>query len=372
MSEVRLENVNKLFGEFAAVKDVSLTFAPQSTTCLLGPSGCGKTTLLRMVAGLETVTSGKILIGGEDITRLSARQRNIAMVFQYPIIYRGLSVLENIELPLRELKLSPGERKIRVNEAVSLLGLERSLDQDPNNFDNGTRQRVAFARAVARQSSIILFDEPITNVDAASKFRLKEDLKKLTDRLKQTIIYVTHDQNEAMTLADQIVLLKDGSVLQQAPPRQLYNHPAQRFGGWFLGNPGMSFLNHSFDPKARGELQSDLFPFPVRLERPEVLRAEHSIRLVLGLRPEHARVSSEPIADGVRGRVIRKFRGVAGQYLVSIQLQNHIVWAKVAPELGKHLTELVWFGCEPELVTVFDENEQAIASGLKKASPVES
>jgi ABC-type sugar transport system ATPase subunit len=290
------------------------------------------------------------------------------MVFQYPIIYRGLSVFENIELPLRELKLSPGERRKRVEEAVALLGLEKSLEQDPGNFDNGTRQRVAFARAVARQSSIILFDEPITNVDADSKFRLKEDLKRLTERLKQTIIYVTHDQNEAMTLADQIVLLNEGSVLQQAPPRQLYNHPAQRFGGWFLGNPGMSFLAHSFDPSAGGVLQSDLFPYQVRIDNPEVMVTGGIKQLVVGLRPEYARVSPTPIADGVKGRLIRKFRGVAGQYLVSIRLQNHTVWAKVAPTLGKHLTERIWFSCEPGVVTLFDENEKAIPTRLSKVN----
>jgi ABC-type sugar transport system ATPase subunit len=367
MSEVRLEKVHKYFAQFAAVKDVSLTFPSQSTTCLLGPSGCGKTTLLRMIAGLETVSSGSLWIDGQDVTNLSARRRNIAMVFQSPIIYRGLSVYENIELPLRELRLSPSERRARVQEAVALLGLEASLNQDPNNFDNGTRQRVAFARAVARQSSVILFDEPITNVDARAKFQLKQDLKILTDRLKQTIIYVTHDQNEAMTLASQIVLLKDGRVLQQAPPRQLYNHPTERFGGWFLGSPGMSFLNHTYDPAGGGELKSDLFPFAVRLQKPDVVGSEKPIPLVIGIRPEHAQVSSEAIPNGVIGRVVRKFRGVAGQYLVAIQLQSHTVWAKVSPRIGKDLREKVWFSCAPELVTIFDETGKAIPAGLMKS-----
>jgi ABC-type sugar transport system ATPase subunit len=167
-----------------------------------------------------------------------------------------------------------------------------------------------------------------------------------------------------MTLADQIVLLKVGSVLQQAPPRQLYNHPAQRFGGWFLGSPGMSFLNHTFDPSGGGELKSDLFPFAVRLQKPDVVRSEKSIPLIIGIRPEHAKVSSEPIPNGVIGRVVRKFRGVAGQYLVAIQLQNHTVWAKVSPRTGKTLNEKVWFSCAPELVTVFDETDKAIPTGL--------
>ena len=367
MSEVRLEKIHKYFGQFAAVKDVSLTFPSQSTTCLLGPSGCGKTTLLRMIAGLETASSGSLWIGGQDVTNLSARRRNIAMVFQSPIIYRGLSVYENIELPLQGTEtLSERAAELAFRRRSLCLAWRRVLNQDPNNFDNGTRQRVAFARAVARQSSVILFDEPITNVDARAKFQLKQDLKILTDRLKQTIIYVTHDQNEAMTLANQIVLLKDGRVLQQAPPRQLYNHPAERFGGWFLGSPGMSFLNHTFDPTGGGELKSDLFPFAVRLQKPDAVGSEKPIPLVVGIRPEHANVSSEPIPNGVVGRVVRKFRGVAGQHLVAIQLQSHTVWAKVSPRTGKNLNEKVWFSCAPELVTIFDETGKAIPTGLMK------
>ena len=248
-----------------------------------------------------------------------------------------------------------------------MLGLEASLNQDPHNFDNGTRQRVAFARAVARQSSVILFDEPITNVDARAKFQLKQDLKILTDRLKQTIIYVTHDQNEAMTLANQIVLLKDGRVLQQAPPRQLYNHPTERFGGWFLGSPGMSFLNHTFDPSGGGELKSDLFPFAVRLEKPEAVGSEKPTPLVIGIRPEHANVSSEPILDGVTGRVVRKFRGVAGQHLVAIRLaKSHRLGKSFSSIRKKSGTKTVWFSCSPELVTIFDEADKAIPTGLMK------
>ncbi len=171
MAEVELEAVSKSFGSFQAVNDVSLHFREHTTTCLLGPSGCGKTTLLRMIAGLEKPTSGSIRIGGQDVTVWPARRRDIAMVFQYPVIYRGLNVFENIALPLRELKLSKSELTARVEDAIVLLGLERRVDVDPERFDNGTRQRVAFARAVARRSSILLFDEPITNVDPESKFR---------------------------------------------------------------------------------------------------------------------------------------------------------------------------------------------------------
>ena len=364
MAEIELTEITKTFGSFHAVKKVSLRFPAHTTTCLLGPSGCGKTTLLRMIAGLEMPTSGSIRIGGRDVTEWPARRRDIAMVFQYPVIYRGLSVFDNIALPLREQKLSRQEMKTRVGDAIALLGLDRSLNMDPERFDNGTRQRVSFARAIARQSAIILFDEPITNVDPESKFRLKQDLKKITERLRQTIVYVTHDQNEAMTLADQIVLLKDGEVLQQDAPRQIYNHPQQRFGGWFLGSPGMSFLEHSFDPTEHGRLQSDLFPFPVKISSIDSIARIEKSTLRVGIRPGLLRLSAAPITDGVKGSVKRKFRGVAGQFLVAIQLSKHLVWAKVGSDVGKRLGENVWVQCDPDAVTIFDDHEQALSARL--------
>src|ERR1700758_1128817 len=369
MAEVKLAGSSKSFGNFTAVKDVSLRFPEHTTTCLLGPSGCGKTTLLRIIAGLETPTSGTISIGDQDVTGWPARRRDLAMVFQYPVIYRGLSVFENIALPLREQKLSKQELTARVEDAIGLLGLERSLKMDPERFDNGTRQRVPSARAGAGGSFIHFFDEPITNVDPESKFRLKQDLKKITERVRQTIIYVRHDQNEAMTLADQIVLLKDGEVLQQAAPRQIYNHPKQSFGGWFLGSPGMSFLEHPFNPAEGGRLQSDLFPFPVKIAQSDSVAGSNQTTLRLGIRPEHLRVLTSPEAGSVQGTVLKKFRGVAGQYLVAIKLSKHLVWAKVRHEVGKSLGNTVWLRCRPEAVTVFNEHDQALNAGLIKDSP---
>jgi ABC-type sugar transport system ATPase subunit len=365
MAEVRVVNVTKAFGDFQAVRNVSLRFLAHSTTCVLGPSGCGKTTLLRMIAGLETPSSGSIEIGGKDLTDQPPRRRPVAMVFQYSVIYRGLSVAENIGLPLKELKLSPAERATRINNAVTLLGLKPCLDMDPDRFDMGTRQRIAFARAIARESAVILFDEPLTNVDPEAKFRLKQDLKKITERLGQTIIYVTHDQNEAMTLADQIVLLKDGEILQQDKPRQIYDHPKQHFGGWFLGSPGMSFLEHSVNSAEGGVVQSDLFPFSVRLSKP--LDQSGKVGLRVGIRPEKLRVSVAPQTGWVSGTVRRKFRGVAGQYLVAIQLRKHLLWAKVHSQLGKDLGSMVWIKCEPSDVVLFDDDGRALSNQLVRS-----
>src|SRR5262245_61035220 len=242
MSEIRVEHLTKAFKEVVAVDDVSFTFAESEVTCLLGPSGCGKTTLMRMIAGLEKPTTGEIYFGEQRVTRLKPSQRDIGMVFQYPVVYRGISVERNIELPLLSAKLSAEERKRRIQTVVEILGLQDSLNKDITQLDNGTRQKVAVARAVARQPRIILFDEPITNVDANAKLQLKRAFKELTRQLRQTIVYVTHDQTEAMTLADRIALMQDGKIVQCDAPRELYNQPADVFAGWFLGNPGMNFF----------------------------------------------------------------------------------------------------------------------------------
>jgi len=254
-----------------------------------------------------------------------------------------------------------------VKRALEMVELPQLASRRPSQLSGGQQQRVALARALVFEPSVVLMDEPLGALDKRLRETMQYEIMRLHRELGLTVVYVTHDQNEAMTLADQIVLLKDGCVLQQAPPRQLYNHPAQRFGGWFLGNPGMSFLNHTFEPSRGGELKSDLFPYAVRLEKPEVVSSERSTLLVIGLRPEHARVSNEPIPDGVAGRVVRKFRGVAGQYLVAVRLQNHVVWAKTPPIIGEKLEQEVWFSCAPEIVTIFDEAEKAIPTGLVRA-----
>lgn len=369
MFEVQLQNIHKAFGAFTAIRDLTLTFSTGTTTCLLGPSGCGKTTIIRMVAGLESPTSGEIRFNGKVVNDLPPRKRDLAMVFQYPVVYRGLSVYENIELPLREQKLDAKERRERVEEAIALLGLEKNLRDRPERFDNGVRQRVAFARAVARRSSLLLFDEPITNVDHESKLQLKQDLKKLTRNLRQTILYVTHDQNEAMTLADQIVLLKDGEVVQQGAPRELYSQPAQTFGGWFLGSPGMNFLEHPLpEAGAPGSgprpVPSDLFAFPVALETAGALDRDGADKLLFGIRPELVRVHPQPAPEATPGTVRRKFRGVLGQFLVSIQVGRHELKAKVDPQLGARLGEQVWVQCRPEDVAVFGANGSRIEGRL--------
>ena len=223
MYDIKLQGITKKFDAFTAVNDINFTIPKSSVTVLLGPSGCGKTTLMRMIAGLESPTEGRIFFDEHDVTDVATRRRNIGMVFQYPVIYRGTSVRKNLELPLLSEKLSKAEMDKRVDEVAEILGLQDVLKRQVEELDNGTRQKIAVGREVARQPKIILFDEPITNIDLTSKLELKRSLKELFGRLKQTIVYVTHDQTEAMTLADQIALMQDGVITQCDSPKEIYD-----------------------------------------------------------------------------------------------------------------------------------------------------
>jgi len=373
MSDVRVERLRKTFGQVVALDDVDFAFPESQVTCLLGPSGCGKTTLMRIIAGLEQPTAGEVYFGDRRVTTLPPRKREIGMVFQYPVVYKGIDVRRNIELPLLSEKLSPAERRRRVDEVMDLLGLGPSAGFDVSRLDNGTRQKVAVAREVARQPRIILFDEPITNVDAAAKLQLKRAFKELTRRLNQTIVYVTHDQTEAMTLADQIALMRDGRIVQCDAPRALYDHPADRFGGWFLGNPGMVFVDASLrDDGAGGPvIESPLFPRPVPLAPTDgALPAD----VTLGIRPEQIRVTKAPSASAVAARVARTSIQIGGQLLVALRLdglgQRHLK-AKVEPVLGETLAagDPVWVEFPLDRLTLFGRDGHRLAASIGGTAP---
>ncbi|CAH0122538.1 ABC transporter ATP-binding protein [Paenibacillus sp. CECT 9249] len=352
MSTIKIVNLRKEFKGNVAIEQLNFEFASSQVTCLLGPSGCGKTTLLRMIAGLETPTSGDIYFGDERVTDLSPRRRNIGMVFQYPVVYRGISVYRNIELPLLSEKLPAAERKRRISNVIEMLGLQDSAHKDITQLDNAARQKVAVARAVARQPKIILFDEPITNVDTSSKLVLKRALKELTQQLKQTIVYVTHDQTEAMTLADRIVLMKDGDIVQCDAPRSLYLQPEDTFGGWFLGNPGMDFFAAQCDARidtGHVRLRSPFLAEPILLEGPA-----HAGELTVGIRPEHVKVSHTPSPRAVAARLVDKSITVGGQYLLTVEVQGERLKAKVEHQTGKSADETVWIELPIERLMVFD------------------
>ena len=345
MTGIRIERLTKRFGAVTALQDLSIEFPANSVTCLLGPSGCGKTTLLRLIAGLEQPTSGAIYLGGRNVAGLPARKRNLAMVFQYPVTYPTLSVAENIRQPLlNDRSLGAPERERRVAEVLDLLALRPVADTRARELDAGGRQRVAVGRAVARHCPVLLFDEPTTNIELHAKLHLLRAFKEVTRRLRQTIVYVTHDQTEAMTLADRIALMRDGAILQCDTPRALYENSATEFGGWFLGNPGMSFLR---GVPGAGGLHFALLPAPVAAPASpgEVL---------LGIRPEHVVVSPLPLADGVPALVQARTVGIGGWLLLTLQLDaGQTVRAKVPPGSPWRAGDAVHAGCAPGRAVLF-------------------
>ncbi|HHG90614.1 MAG TPA: sn-glycerol-3-phosphate ABC transporter ATP-binding protein UgpC [Devosia sp.] len=272
MAEVTLENVNKSYGGVPALTDVSLSIADGAFVVFVGPSGCGKSTLLRSIAGLEGIQSGKIFIGGKDVTETAPSDRDVAMVFQSYALYPHMSVRQNVEFGMKVNKVPPEERERRIAEAGRILQLEEYLDRKPSQLSGGQRQRVAIGRAIVKDPKVFLFDEPLSNLDAKLRIQMRIELEALHKQLGATMIYVTHDQVEAMTMADTIVVLNEGRVEQVGAPLELYHNPRTEFVAGFIGSPAMNFL----DRKQLGKKGAD------KLDKKTVR---------IGIRPEHVQIT---------------------------------------------------------------------------------
>ena len=329
-----------------------MVFVEGTVTCLLGPSGCGKTTLMRMVAGLKVPTAGRIRFGERDVTGLSARQRGVAMVFQYPVMYRTLTVAENIGLPLaRDRGLSPAERRARVGEVLDVLDLSAQRGERIGGLDMGARQKVAVGRAIARRCDVVLFDEPTTNVEVHAKLQLIRAFKEFRRRMRQTVVYVTHDQTEAMTLADQIALMQAGVLSQCAAPRVLYDHPDSEFGGWFLGSPGVNFLDAVGENGGRVRFAGIADAVAVPPGSVAGLRA--------GIRPEYVRVFAQSGAGRVAGRVTGNCITSGGQHLLTLSVDGAELKAKVPPGGGMAPGSAAHVECPAEHVMLFRNGRRA-------------
>jgi ABC-type sugar transport system ATPase subunit len=361
VADVRIESVSKYFGDFAAVREVSTTFAEGTVTVLLGPSGCGKTTLMRMIVGLEKPTTGRIYFGDDDVTKIPTKKRKIGMVFQYPVIYRGTSVARNLELPLIAAKMDSSARKKRIDDIAEIMGITDLMQTSVDRLDNAGRQKVAVAREVARQPEVLLFDEPITNVDLTSKLELKRALKQLFTELQQTIIYVTHDQTEAMSLADNIALMNNGRIVQFAPPRVIYDNPDDVFAGWFLGSPGMNFLQNCF------VVEGTRLVSPVLAEDLSVnADAQHAV--TLAIRPEkvHASLTQQP--GFVQATVANKAMTIGGRVLMELAIQDVQFKAVVEHEVGKDAASTMWVKFPRENVHLFDAKDRVLDAGLRSGA----
>ncbi len=267
MAEVVLKGINKRYGAVEVIPDLNLTIEDGSFTVLVGPSGCGKSTLLRMIAGLEEVSAGSISIGGADVTEVEPSDRGIAMVFQSYALYPHMTVRQNIGFGLKLAKTPKEEIRRRVDQAADILQLGPLLDRKPRQLSGGQRQRVAIGRSIVREPKVFLFDEPLSNLDAALRTQMRVELAELHAKIGATMVYVTHDQVEAMTMADRIVIMQSGRIEQVGAPMQLYNHPQTPFVAGFIGSPKMNLI--------------------------EGAMAEKSGARMLGVRPEHIDVSPE-------------------------------------------------------------------------------
>jgi multiple sugar transport system ATP-binding protein len=242
MSEIELRNVGKNYGNVPVLDDISLDMGDGEFVVLVGPSGCGKSTLLRMIAGLEDISAGEITIGGKIVNDMPAKERDLAMVFQNYALYPHMKVADNMSFALKLAGVSKAEIKSRVAEAADILGLEKLLDRLPRELSGGQRQRVAMGRAIVRNPRAFLFDEPLSNLDAKLRVKMRGEIKKLHQRLGKTMIYVTHDQTEAMTMADKIVVLNGGKIEQMGAPMEVYGNPSNLFVAGFIGSPEINLL----------------------------------------------------------------------------------------------------------------------------------
>jgi glycerol transport system ATP-binding protein len=296
MAEIRVENVSHTYGrDVEAISGVSMTMEDGKLTALLGPSGCGKTTLLRIIAGLLRPTEGKIYFDGEDMTLLPAEDRNVAMVFQFPVVYIALTVYENLALPLRAKGMPENEIKMKIKEISEFLGMTEYLNQKASKLTIDRKQITALARAMVREdSNVLILDEPLTSVSPKARLELREKILEYKNLRAKTIVYVTHDQSEALTLGDKIGVMKDGKLLQYESPEVLYSKPASTFIASFIGNPGMNLAELRYEKDKRGpKLVSGDFKLEIDSEIANKIEQSNINELTLGIRPEHIEISEE-------------------------------------------------------------------------------
>ncbi|MDZ7291717.1 MAG: sn-glycerol-3-phosphate ABC transporter ATP-binding protein UgpC [candidate division KSB1 bacterium] len=296
MARVELRDVTKIYEKnVVAVNCANIDIQDKEFVVLVGPSGCGKSTTLRMIAGLEEVSSGEIYIGDRLVNDVAPKDRDIAMVFQNYALYPHMSVYENMAFGLKLRKYPKAEIEKRVREAAHILGIETLLDRKPKALSGGQRQRVAVGRAIVRKPQVFLFDEPLSNLDAKLRVQMRTEISKLHNRLETTMIYVTHDQVEAMTMGDRIVVMKDGDILQIDTPLNLYNHPKNKFVAGFIGSPAMNFVKGKIIQDNRLLFDEGRFRFPVPEKMAGNLEPFKDREVIFGIRPEDFYLMDEAV-----------------------------------------------------------------------------
>ena len=357
MASVSLRKLDKTYGSLRVVKGIDLEIADGEFVVLVGPSGCGKSTTLRMIAGLEPISGGEVLIGERVVNRLAPRERDIAMVFQDYALYPHKTVRENMGFSLKVRGIGAQEAALRVNEAAEMLGIAHLLDRRPGQLSGGQRQRVAMGRAIVRRPQVFLFDEPLSNLDAKLRGQVRTEIKRLHQAIGTTIIYVTHDQVEAMTLADRIVILKGGDIEQVGTPDEVYNRPQSTFVGGFVGAPAMNF--------AKARVQGDMIVFskgsalPVSVLEFGKAAALEGQELIVGIRPEHF-VAAET-SQAVLAGSVQVIEPLGSDTLVHFNMGEDVMTARMPPSFRAEPGSQFRLGIDPTRVRLFDAaSERAI------------
>jgi multiple sugar transport system ATP-binding protein len=361
MAPVLLRNLNKFYDDVHAVINVNLEIRDKEFVVLVGPSGCGKTTTLRMVAGLESISSGEVLIGDKVVNNLPPMDRDIAMVFQNYALYPHMSVYDNMAFGLKMRKVDRSQIAKRVQEAADILGIGDYLKRKPRQLSGGQRQRVALGRAIVRHPQVFLFDEPLSNLDAKLRVQMRVELKKLHNRLNTTAVYVTHDQVEAMTLGDRVVVMRGGLVQQVGEPLELYNTPANRFVAGFLGSPAMNFAAVRVH-EAQGALRANGtgFRLDVPAEIDRRLRPYAGRDVTFGIRPEdlHIANGSDPPGLCLDG-VVEVVEKLGAEILLDLQVGDLTMVAAVEPTIRAQRGDKIRFALRPDRLHFFDAASEA-------------
>jgi multiple sugar transport system ATP-binding protein len=362
MAQVVLKELGKKFDEIVAVRDVNLTVKDKEFMVLVGPSGCGKSTTLRMIAGLEEISSGEIYIGERLVNDLPPKDRDIAMVFQNYALYPHMTVYDNMAFGLKMRKFPKPEIDKRVRDAAQMLGIQDLLARKPRQLSGGQRQRVAVGRAIVRHPQVFLFDEPLSNLDAKLRVQMRVELKRLHERLETTAIYVTHDQVEAMTLGDRVVVMKDGLVQQVGDPLGIYSKPRNRFVAGFIGSPAMNFM----DCTVVGDGDLAIESQGLRISVPPIQKASleryRGKPVILGVRPEDIREASPDDPKQYRvDAVVEVVEPLGNEILLDVRVGKHPLVSRVPPTSRVRIREQIPLTLNSERLHFFDtQTEQAI------------
>jgi multiple sugar transport system ATP-binding protein len=354
MAQVVLKDLNKKYDEVHAVKDVNLHIRDKEFVVLVGPSGCGKSTTLRMVAGLEEITAGEIAIGDRVVNDLPPKDRDIAMVFQNYALYPHMTVYDNMAFGLKMRKFPKAEIEKRVQDAADILGIRELLKRKPRQLSGGQRQRVAVGRAIVRHPQVFLFDEPLSNLDAKLRVQMRVELKRLHDRLETTAIYVTHDQVEAMTLGDRVVVMKDGWIQQVGEPLELYGKPANKFVAGFIGSPAMNFAEVTVSEEGGQVFVTNpglrAAVGPARAER---MRAYKGQTVTLGVRPEDMHIAAGEGRTGFDA-LVEVVEPLGSEILLDVKIGSAVMVARVEPTVRAKVHEKIRLNVEPDRLHFFD------------------